>query len=781
MSSTSEFAAFEKQTGCRLSWGAFPASRADAQKAVVPVGAMYKPLLTIPDMPVVAYEPVHCRNKDVCNMVLNPYCFVDYRNKYWVCPCCANKNGFPAHYAHAISEQTLPIELTAGATVMEYLLPSPAAVAATSTGSTTPTNAHAAYPTVVFVLDTIMVEAEFEQAKDAILQSLAGLPAEVNVALVTYGANVYIHELQSSGFPRSYCFRGTKSLSKDQVAVQLGLLARNDPRGNAAACRRFIQPINECEYNLISILTDSVKRDSFPVPSGKRPERCTGAAISIAQALLEISALNAPGRVVVLTAGACTVGPGQVVGLSLDETIRSYLDLERKEPNTKYYAEAVKYYAGIASRAVNAGHGVDIFGCALDQTGLYEMKVLPERTGGNLVMTDTFSAGTFRGSLVKLLAPGSGSDGGLAGGFNGKMEVCVGKDLKICGGIGPMTGLGKKNASVSDTEIGESGTVVWGVSVLNEKSCFAIYFEPVGSSGSSSGSSSQTYLQFQTMYTSGIGQRHLRVCTLAVRSADSSSNLAALAAGFDQETAIALMARYAVVKKESEDAVDVQRWIDRMLIRLVSRFADYRKDEPSSFHLSPEFTMYPVAMYHLRRGLFLNSFNASPDETAFYRSWLLREDVANTLTMIQPVLRQWDLEHEHGFPALLDATSLQPGSILLMDDYFMVLIWRGESIHNWIQQGYHLQEPYAHLKFIAESAELEAKGMIDTRFPVPRFINCNQGGSQARFLTARVNPSVTHNTQPGGFGPISESSVVFSDDASLKVFMDHLIKLAVQG
>ncbi len=47
--------------------------------------------------------------------------------------------------------------------------------------------------------------------------------------------------------------------------------------------------------------------------------------------------------------------------------------------------------------------------------------------------------------------------------------------------------------------------------------------------------------------------------------------------------------------------LDVLRWVDRMLIRLVARFADYRKDEPASFHLSTEFSIYPQFMYHLRR------------------------------------------------------------------------------------------------------------------------------------------------------------------------------------
>lgn len=34
---------------------------------------------------------------------------------------------------------------------------------------------------------------------------------------------------------------------------------------------------------------------------------------------------------------------------------------------------------------------------------------------------------------------------------------------------------------------------------------------------------------------------------------------------------------------------------------------------------------------------------------------------------------------------------------------------------------------------------------FQTRFPVPRYITTEQGGSQARFLLCKVNPSQTHN------------------------------------
>ena len=94
------------------------------------------------------------------------------------------------------------------------------------------------------------------------------------------------------------------------------------------------------------------------------------------------------------------------------------------------------------------------------------------------------------------------------------------------------------------------------------------------------------------------------------------------------------MARLAVFKTISEDSMDVIRWVDRMLIKLVARFADHKKDDPSSFKLSREFTLFPQFMFYLRRSQFLHTFNASPDESEHYRSLLMRENVANSLVMI---------------------------------------------------------------------------------------------------------------------------------------------------
>jgi protein transport protein SEC23 len=95
-----------------------------------------------------------------------------------------------------------------------------------------------------------------------------------------------------------------------------------------------------------------------------------------------------------------------------------------------------------------------------------------------------------------------------------------------------------------------------------------------------------------------------------------------ISAGFDQEAAAVVMARLAVFRAEGlagEEGGDVLRWVDRMLIRLCQKFGQYAKDDPGSFQLPENFSLYPQFMFHLRRSQFLQVFNNSPDETTFYR------------------------------------------------------------------------------------------------------------------------------------------------------------------
>ena len=80
-------------------------------------------------------------------------------------------------------------------------------------------------------------------------------------------------------------------------------------------------------------------------------------------------------------------------------------------------------------------------------------------------------------------------------------------------------------------------------------------------------------LQFITQYQHSSGQRRVRVTTVARNWADPATALPHISASFDQECSAVLMARMAVWRAETQDdGPDVLRWVDRMLIRLVSLF-----------------------------------------------------------------------------------------------------------------------------------------------------------------------------------------------------------------
>lgn len=68
----------------------------EATRNVIPLGCLYTPLKSRPDLPPINYAPVLCQR---CQAVMNPFCQVDYQAKIWACNFCYNRNPFPQSYA----------------------------------------------------------------------------------------------------------------------------------------------------------------------------------------------------------------------------------------------------------------------------------------------------------------------------------------------------------------------------------------------------------------------------------------------------------------------------------------------------------------------------------------------------------------------------------------------------------------------------------------------------------------------------------------------------------
>lgn len=780
-----DFSQVEEHDGARWSWMTWPSSRLDATRCVVPFGCMYTPLKKLARLPaLLPYEPVACKT---CSCILNPYARVDVRSQQWACPFCYSRNALPPHYA-GITETNLPAELIPDFTTVEYALPR-----------------HAAPPPVLyFVLDVCVSVAELDAAKGYIVKALSLLPPDVIVGLITFGRNVHVHVLAEAEIGKAYVLRGDKPYAADAIQRLLGVTpvpgagaggAKSASGAGAApvapaagpagrhpgliAAARFLQPVAECEFGLTSVL-EELAPDAWPVPENQRPQRATAGALSVAVAVLESGAASIGARVELLLGGPATVEPGAVVALEQGDAVRSHSDIDKD--NAPFHKSALKTYDAIAARAVNAGHTVDVWACALDQVGSYEMKSCVDRTGGVFIQSESFRHPMFKRSFEKFFQASSVEGGApaLDMGFQATFEVLTSREFKVAGVIGGVASLGKASPSVSqDVEVGIGGTSAWRLCSLDPNTSLAIYFEVVNQHSTPIPEGQYRYVQYTTRYQHGSGQYRMRVSTIAGHWTDGN-NVADLASGFDQEAAAVLLARMAVYKTENEEAFDILRWVDRMLIRLCARFASYEKDAPDTFALSPNMSLYPQFMFNLRRSQFLQVFNSSPDETAFYRSYLNRENTTNGLLMIQPTLMAYTLEAPPE-PVLLDVASVSPNRLLLLDSFFYVIVFHGDSIAQWRKAGYADQPENEHLRLLLQAPKEDAAAILEERFPFARYIECDQYGSQAsqaRFLLAKLNPSVNHHAAETGASSESDA-FIFTDDVSLQVFMDHLKKLAV--
>lgn len=677
------------------------------------------------------------------------------------------RNHFPPHYAENISETNAPAELIPQFTTVEYELQSQ------------PTGP----PVFLFVVDTCLDEEELAHLRDALQQIFNLLPEEALVGLVTFGTLVNVHELGFHDCPKSYVFRGDKEYTSQKVQDMLNIAPTRggygqqgaQVGGRQSAIGRYLLPASECTFALEQVLQD-LQKDPWPVEAGNRVQRASGAALSVAIGLLESSNIPKQGsRIMTFIGGPCTVGSGKIVNLGKKESIRGHTDLAKNQ--APLHKPAVEYYTNLSNRAIAIHSVVDVYACSLDQTFALEVRHLVARTGGLIVLADKFNQSVFRESLRRVFEKTPDTPempGTMSMGFGANIEVISSREVKLSGAIGPCATMDKKGPNVAETEVGVGGTTQWYMGGVDPAVTMAFFFEVTNTNATPLPQHKRRYLQFLTTYQNSAGKTRLRVTTTWGAWHSDPNDSTPIARSYDQEAAAVLTARLAVHRSESEETPDVMRWLDRSLIRLCSKFASYRKDEPASFRLSPEFTLYPQFMFHLRRSKFLQQFNSSPDEQTYYRHILNRENVSNSLIMIQPSLMSYSLQPGPPTPVLLDASSVRVDTILLLDAFFHVIVFHGETIAAWKEHGYHMQEEHINFRNLLEAPQNDAQLIMASRFPVPRYISCDQFKSEARFLLAMLNPSITHHSNDAA----GAGQAIFTDDVSLRVFMEHLIKIS---
>ncbi|XP_073046884.1 protein transport protein SEC23 G-like [Primulina eburnea] len=792
-----DFSELEAIEGLRWSWHSWPVSKSEVASLVVPLSVMCTPLMPFSELPILPYEPLNCSQ---CAAVLNPYSRVDYVSRIWTCAFCYRKNPFPKSYSH-IHENNIPAELFPTYSTVEYHFSKggsgPGLGLCSSSGpvlgrrengqlglrsNSSSFSSAAPYsgsglgservgsvvgPAFVFVVDACTSDEELGALKRELLHVISLLPENVSVGLVVFDSMVRVYDLGFADCLKVVVFHGEREVSSEKVKLFLGLhhMTRTLGKLSAAQSRGFLLPISECEFNFTTAIEDL--HSSTEARPGHRPVRSMGVAISVAVGLLEGLLINTGSRVMVFTSGPATVGPGIIVNSDFCDAIRTHRDLNNGYAS--YYRKSTKFYKKMSQRLSDSSIILDLFACSLDQVGAAELKIPVESSGGFMMLGESFDSEQFRKCLRHLFT--HDDDGNLKMFFDATIELVTTNDVKICGALGPCVSMRRKNNSVNDKEIGEGGTYIWKLGTLTSKTCIVFLFEVANEQNVQP--SSAFFLQFITRYRySNMGLRK-RVTTAARRWVGKNSP--EIASGFDQEAAASVMAKLAIHRTENSFAEDVIRWLDKMLIRFSAKFGDYVPEDPSTFRLSTNFSLYPQFMYYLRRSQFIDVFNSTPDETAYFRLMLNREGVVNSLIMVQPTLFQYSFDGPP-IPVILDICSISPDVILLFDSFFYVVIHYGSKIAQWRKLRYDRDPSHESFKKLLEAPELDAEQLVTERIPVPKLVKCDQHSSQARFLLAKLNPSVTQKSEY-----TDGTDIIFTDDVSLQVFIEHLQALAVQG
>lgn len=786
----------EDKNGVRITWNNVPKSKLQHHRNVAPLAALYTPLNN--KSPVQCLDSSFMQRCRQCKAFLNPYVTINQQTgDIWYCQFCKFGNHLVSNggeYPQALNPDNSTVEYNTGRLAK---LP----------------------PIFFYVVDTCFEGEDVVDAFDALCESLSLsfslLPSNSLVGFLSFGKHVLLHDLSDPS--KSFTFNGSKEYNLEDVQKILGI---NSPvvsanGGLSALGQRFLQNIDIAEYNLTTIV-ESLTNNTFPHSSKKeRAARATGCAVNISALTLQAilgKQSSAGGQILCFIGGATTFGPGKIVGLPLKEPMRSHRDIEKAKatlPNmsngvakvdTLLFKLAKSFYDKVAKLLINSGLSCNIFAGSYDQVGLYEMDRICASTGGLVVMCDSFTTSMFRQSVIKYFQKQNDDpDGYLEMGLNSTLECRTTPDIQIQGLVGNATGLAVRKdkfveASVSPQSIGEGNTNAWKLCSVNPQSTYAIFFEKLDSA-----QIGHAFIQFSFHYQHPSGELRLRITTLPL-AVIADSDAQNLEAGFDQDAALVAIARSAIEKLQSDnvsaktstyDHSDLTKHLDKLLVDYCGRFSQYRKGDLSLFRLSNSFAMLPQFMYHLRRSQFIRVFNNSPDETSFVRHSLMHEDVTNSLIMIQPSLLSYDVDtygalDDNGIPftepeaVLLDSMSLGATKILLLDTFFQILIYHGSTVAQWRKANYHNMEGYEHFKEFLEAPKREAMEVLVDRFPLPRFIDCDEGGSQARFLMAKLNPSTNYASNPSHmFGQSSGHFDVMTDDTSLQLFMDNIQKIIV--
>ncbi|ETO29109.1 hypothetical protein RFI_08015 [Reticulomyxa filosa] len=453
---------------------------------------------------------------------------------------------------------------------------------------------------------------------------------------------------------------------------------------------KYFQPLETIEQKFSEVLEDISIDKWRPLDRDHRPDRSTGVAVLIGvirsiikQQQQHIFYLYSCIYIhtymyINVMIYLCIKGPGKVVELKYANHIRQYRDLEKG--SAPLFDNAVKYYTDLGNHAVSNKHVIDLFACCLDQTGVAEQRTLVDHTGGVLVLSDTFRTSVFQESFSSLFMCNATEELSMC--FDAEIKVRTSRQIKVNACLGPVTRITEKvksnSVSNNTNEIGIGGTSKWSIGGIFPSTTFCFVFD-IASNMTADDTTDAAYIQFQTTYKTSYGTNVTRVTTIGVALANinKTDGFNKVCENMDNDAVTVVMARWAIHKADTEFMCPLMNWLDREIIKFCRKVSTSQKNNVESFRMPNSLVKFPEAMYYLRRSQFIHPNDYSLDESAFFKCSLMRENIVNTMAMVQPLLYCYTLEDETMTPVNveLEYSSRHSDVILLLDSFFHLVIW----------------------------------------------------------------------------------------------------------
>lgn len=115
---------------------------------------------------------------------------------------------------------------------------------------------------------------------------------------------------------------------------------------------------------------------------------------------------------------------------------------------------------------------------------------------------------------------------------------------------------------------------------------------------------------------------------------------------------------------------------------------------------------------------------------------------------------------------------LKKDCVLLVDTFFVILIWKGKNIKEWEEAGYHLQEDYKHLREAIELPYEDWQHLLMNKLYHPEILEATEGSPFERILKSKLNPEKAIGQSSCG---LEDESNFFTEDAPMSIFMEKLL------